>query len=524
MRIDWSANNADWTSVTAIKTAETTWKTSDPVSNIEGTTIFYRVFVTNLAGETVEAALGAFIILQRPDLLIDGKSMVLGGKEQATISLAVRNEGDMDSAPFKLFVYEGDFPQDAVEVANLSVGDGLAADQETTVSLLWQNASSGTKSLTLKIDPDNEVDESNENNNLVQKQVNFVRAIEGIGYLSLATAPGYRLGIPANSLSENSGIVLTREWSETLIAAARQSSLTPIPTQGVSTPAAMGFRLENDNARAITPFEIKAVIDPADTLVKKYLAGDYLKLYALNEQSNTWIGQESSMNKEAHTISAKLPLPFSTVSLFATLDNEAPDIDISIEGQHFADGDIVSQSPAFTIFLSYQSGFDLDVSPVKILLDGQTMDKDEYSLYREPGTKNKVSITFIPTLAKGDHTLQVEAIDVNGNVGRSDVRMSVSGEFTLLFIANHPNPFADRTVIAFNLTDMAEEVKLGVYTVSGYLIRSFSFYDIGGYMEQDWDGADEDGDQVANGVYYLKFVAKSHGKKIERIEKMARLQ
>ena len=48
--------------------------------------------------------------------------------------------------------------------------------------------------------------------------------------------------------------------------------------------------------------------------------------------------------------------------------------------------------------------------------------------------------------------------------------------------------------------------------------------DITGYNEVDWDGVDAFGSEIANGVYYLKFIARQGDKKIERIEKLAKLK
>jgi flagellar hook assembly protein FlgD len=100
----------------------------------------------------------------------------------------------------------------------------------------------------------------------------------------------------------------------------------------------------------------------------------------------------------------------------------------------------------------------------------------------------------------------------------------VEGVFGLTSLANHPNPFQAETTIAFTLTETANEVKLMIYTVSGRLVRTFTLQGVTGYVEMDWDGADEDGNQVANGVYYLKFIAQNGDQRIERIEKIARLQ
>ena len=205
-------------------------------------------------------------------------------------------------------------------------------------------------------------------------------------------------------------------------------------------------------------------------------------------------------------------------------NTEAPIISINVKGQNFADGDVVGQNPVFTFSIEDNSGFDFDLSPVTLYLDNNRVDENEVTLFHEAGTNRFMTATFIPELESGDFSLEITAMDLNGNEAEIQVHFSTGNDFLLRFIANHPNPFVERTTIVFSITDMAEEVKLGIYTVSGRLIRTFKYYDIIGYVEQDWDGCDEDGNQVANGVYYLKITARRDDKKIEKIEKMARLQ
>jgi hypothetical protein len=79
---------------------------------------------------------------------------------------------------------------------------------------------------------------------------------------------------------------------------------------------------------------------------------------------------------------------------------------------------------------------------------------------------------------------------------------------------NYPNPMTGETVFTFELTKNAD-VKLGIYTVSGRLVKSFEVSDMGaGYREipvdGTWDGkADGDGQLLASGVYFWKLTATS---------------
>ncbi|MCI0532535.1 MAG: T9SS type A sorting domain-containing protein, partial [candidate division Zixibacteria bacterium] len=75
---------------------------------------------------------------------------------------------------------------------------------------------------------------------------------------------------------------------------------------------------------------------------------------------------------------------------------------------------------------------------------------------------------------------------------------------------NYPNPFSSQTNFTYKLTEEAE-VEIKIYTLSGQLIRTIK--NASGLADYNystiWDGKDQDGDQVASGVYIYKAMAKS---------------
>ncbi len=110
----------------------------------------------------------------------------------------------------------------------------------------------------------------------------------------------------------------------------------------------------------------------------------------------------------------------------------------------------------------------------------------------------------------------IEGIAVNISKGGTPglqfvlpLSQNASGRFELERVAAFPNPFQARTTVNYQLTRPAEEVKIRILTVSGRLVREFSGTRNAGYSQVPWDGRDVDGDQVANGVYIYRVVAKS---------------
>jgi flagellar hook assembly protein FlgD len=90
---------------------------------------------------------------------------------------------------------------------------------------------------------------------------------------------------------------------------------------------------------------------------------------------------------------------------------------------------------------------------------------------------------------------------------------------------NYPNPFERETDITLHLTSVADEAAVKIYTVSGRLIRTLEQQHVVNFVVIHWDGKDEDGREVANGVYYYRVRLKRDGRKdIVEIGKMLKLK
>jgi len=75
------------------------------------------------------------------------------------------------------------------------------------------------------------------------------------------------------------------------------------------------------------------------------------------------------------------------------------------------------------------------------------------------------------------------------------------------FLVNSPNPFNPVTTISFSL-DRESDVTLGIFDVTGRLIREFSLKGCkAGVNEVLWDGKNSRGEPVAAGVYFCSMKA-----------------
>ena len=75
------------------------------------------------------------------------------------------------------------------------------------------------------------------------------------------------------------------------------------------------------------------------------------------------------------------------------------------------------------------------------------------------------------------------------------------------------------------MSSVADEATVKIYTVAGRLIRTLEDQNVVNFVMIHWDGRDEDGKEVANGVYYYKLRLKRQGRKdIVEIGKMLKLK
>ncbi len=88
---------------------------------------------------------------------------------------------------------------------------------------------------------------------------------------------------------------------------------------------------------------------------------------------------------------------------------------------------------------------------------------------------------------------------------------------------NYPNPFSTSTKFVFILTgsEVPEQFDIQIMTITGKVVKTIRKEDLGyihigrNITEYSWDGTDDFGDKLANGVYLYKVNIKLHGNKIE---------
>ncbi len=218
---------------------------------------------------------------------------------------------------------------------------------------------------------------------------------------------------------------------------------------------------------------------------------------------------------------------------FVSSDKENPLLDVTFDGIHIMDGDIVSFKPEISMSLRDENKFVLLNDPsifTKISLiypDGTTQNIPAGSdlLEFKPATstaENVARMIFRPTLTNtGEYKLIVQARDIaNNQAGENEytVRFRVITDEQISNVYNYPNPFSSSTQFIFTLTghQIPDQLTIRILTLSGKVVREIEKSELGPLVigqnitEYKWDGKDDYGQLLANGVYLYQVKVKDN--------------
>ncbi len=219
---------------------------------------------------------------------------------------------------------------------------------------------------------------------------------------------------------------------------------------------------------------------------------------------------------------------FSVIS-----DDINPVLEVTIDGEFIMDGDIVSPSPMIVMRLKDENKILLksDTTGVELFLkrpcEGCDFERISLSapnvVWHPAASGSDFRVEYQPeSLADGIYTLKAQAADQSGNISGSEpysVRFEVINESQITNFFPYPNPFSTSTRFVFTLTgaEIPNEIIIQIMTVAGRVVREITQDEIGAIRighnitEYAWDGRDEYGDQLANGVYLYRVKVRMQG-------------
>ncbi len=216
-------------------------------------------------------------------------------------------------------------------------------------------------------------------------------------------------------------------------------------------------------------------------------------------------------------VRAEVPI-LGKLALMRSDDTIPPDLQLTVGKQNFIDGDPVSKEPLIQATLTDDSGIDYITRTISLEINQDNREfkpiqQTQYRLSHRPGSNQVVLNYQSPELEPGTYQVRLTASDLEGNQSEEEIEFRVHKILQLLKAMNFENPFRHETTITCELTSAADYVTMKIYSVSGRLVREFEEPAPAGFMMVRWDGLDEDGEEVANGVYYCKIRVKMSGEK-----------
>jgi hypothetical protein len=224
-----------------------------------------------------------------------------------------------------------------------------------------------------------------------------------------------------------------------------------------------------------------------------------------------------------------------------------PILDVTFDGIHILDGDLVSGNPSIQVRLKDENMFlalndtsdwqmfitDPNGVQTKLSFElgpcsGPAIDKLKWCPAELPD--NTFEIEYNPVLqTDGIYEIWVQATDRSSNLSGDNqyrITFEVVNKSTITEVVNYPNPFSTSTRFVFTLTGstVPDYFKIQIMTITGKIVREITRDEIGtirigrNITDYAWNGKDEFGDQLANGVYLYRVITRIEGSEIEKRE------
>jgi flagellar hook assembly protein FlgD len=221
-------------------------------------------------------------------------------------------------------------------------------------------------------------------------------------------------------------------------------------------------------------------------------------------------------------------------------DTLNPLMDVTFDNIHILNNDIVSSKPNIMIKLKDESKWFLlnDTSTISVKVKFPDGNIKEYHFdgtsmqylpaQQAPNKDNTATVSLKPDFDQdGDYELTVSGKDMSQNkAGAMQYRVAfqVFNKPMISNMLNYPNPFTTSTAFVFTVTgsEVPQNIKIQILTVTGKVVREITKDELGplhvgrNITEFKWDGTDQYGQKLGNGVYLYRVVTNLNGKSLDK--------
>jgi hypothetical protein len=143
------------------------------------------------------------------------------------------------------------------------------------------------------------------------------------------------------------------------------------------------------------------------------------------------------------------------------------------------------------------------------------------------GNRTGILIKLNPELSNGENNLKMLVRNKSGEgYDTTSLSVFVSTQLLIKDFYNYPNPMKNQTGFIFNLggSNPPSGCRIKIYTVSGRLIKVINTLANIGFNQVNWDGRDNEGDYMANGVYLYRMLIEGDTKIESPVQKLVILK
>lgn len=241
----------------------------------------------------------------------------------------------------------------------------------------------------------------------------------------------------------------------------------------------------------------------------------------------------SNMSEDANGLNQNFVVGGTADS--AEADAEGPQVRLFMNDEKFIYGGLTGESPLFIAKLYDAHGINTTGRGIgrelTLIIDGDNTKSVVVSDYYKAKTNSyqEGEVRYpLKNLTAGKHTATLKAWDTYNNASESTTEFVVASneDMSLDHVLNYPNPFNGNTTFHFDHNKAGESltVSIQIFTISGRLTKTLSTQMVAATSHFDqisWNGLDEYGDKLANGVYIYKVrVRSASGKSTEATQKL----
>ena len=231
---------------------------------------------------------------------------------------------------------------------------------------------------------------------------------------------------------------------------------------------------------------------------------------------------------------------FTFRDFYVKPDSLSPVLDVTFDGVHILNRDIVSSKPDVLIKLKDEAKWmildDTSLLTVQVRFPNGGLRRYYFNndtlrfipAGQAPNTDNTATVNLRPYFSEdGTYELIVTGKDRSNNeAGNIEYRVlfEVINKPMISNMLNYPNPFTTSTAFVFTITgnEVPQNIKIEIMTVTGKIVREITKDELGplhigrNITEFKWDGTDQYGQKLANGVYLYRVVTNLNGKSLDK--------